>query len=218
MTKSSIKKYFVNLAKASSITFDDLDAHIDRCIELGLARFWGAKNWTFRMKSAEITTSTEAEAYDLPEDFSKYVTAREKGSYSGGWIRHMSKTQFDAVFPKPTAHTSNYPIACTTYKDTGDDVWKIQFMPIPSVSPVYVFYLSTKASSVVAIPDDFISGLLLAIESYLYPIGNQRIAALQLYQEELKRLEVNDSRYAGDIFKILDDTDVQMKVTRPWID
>ena len=69
-----------------------------------------------------------------------------------------------------------------------------------------------------AIPEQFNSGMIASISKYLEKLGTQaRIAAFDYYEREILKLERTDGPLMGRLFKVMDDTDTQIRVARPWI-
>lgn len=214
MDRKEIKDHLTYLAKQSGMDMTGIDAHLSSSINLGLAEFWNAYNWSFRSKSLSLDTSTPAESYDLPSWFNAIILGKEQQSQRGTPITFISKAKFDRAVPRPTEDQSGYPQFGTVYHDDG--TWKIQFYPVPDVPTVELELEVALNGDVEKVPDKYLSGLMATIEKRLYPIGRLRIAAIGAARAEIKELELIDEPFSGAPDRLLDETDTAIIFTRPW--
>ena len=77
MNQSTLEKHLDYMAAQVGFPDDGRLNRVKRAIDLGLAEFWNRYPWSFRSEESTITTSSEAEAYDLPDDFGGMGTLRE---------------------------------------------------------------------------------------------------------------------------------------------
>lgn len=222
MTRSKAKAYLMNMSRVSGIKFDDvtdLDALVDTAIDLGLSELWNARSWSWRTKTTSIDTSTSAVSYDLPSDFDGVKSVKEDTSLTGQPMFYLPKEEFDAHFPRPGAYGSDYPSHYTIWYEEDENRWKIAFFPLPSISNIDIVIFTTAPGAIDNIPGKAQGALLVCMEQYLYPSATtERKRAAEAYGEKLKQLETADSPFKGDIYKIHDDTDTNIRRYRPWID
>jgi hypothetical protein len=204
MTKTVLEKELKYLALQAGLNPDGLDAHIDYCVDRGLADFWNAYGWSWRTRPHELSISSEAEQYELPDDFAGVRTARQKASTYGGEVVYIPLEEFHRDYPRPTAHDSGYPIECTAYCDSDDDKWYMKFFPMPEVSTTIYLELYTTLGAVDSVPEGFESGLHVSCEKYLFKNGTiERAQSWKAYDREVKRLQRTDSPFRGHLTRIL---------------
>ena len=219
MTRTDIAEYLVYLAKQSGLPDDGLTDHVDRCIDMGLAEFWTARNWSFRTEPYSLSISSESETYDLPSNFDGVRTIREQDSLEGASLKYYTKEAFDNLVAKPTTYGSTYPRIYTIYHDASAQGWKVKFFPVPETGHTMLMDIFvTVPSDVEEIPSGATAALLAIIAKYLYKIGSpERLYATRGAEEEINAAQRNDSPFKGNIDRIEDDTDTQIYVGRPWL-
>ena len=222
MTDKAFKAYLMFLAKQQGLETSGLDAHVATCADLALGDFWNAKSWSFRTRQYELTLSTEAEEYELPDDFEGFRTVRDKAHPQGRDLTYKTKEAYDHLVPRPTAGPTTYTEMFTVFWDGSSGVkrWKAKFYPIPASGTVIYFDMYTSQPQTVAgIPKKALSGLILAAHRYISKPGTPASQdAWFKYEPEMNRLERADSPFKGHIFRALDDTSEPNaeRVRYPW--
>lgn len=204
MTKGNLKKDLLYLARQTDMAEDDLDAHVEFCIERGLNSFWNAHGWTWSTRPYSLSISSEAAAYELPEDFRGIRAVREKDSSYGGAIIYVPKERFDREYPYPTASTSGRPRVCTVYYDREEALNYIQFFPVPESGDTIYIEMYTTVGNVDSVPHGFESGLMADVERFLYKLGTPaRFSAQQSFDTELRRMIRLDGPFKGKLIEII---------------
>lgn len=217
MTNEGLKEYLSYFARTNNMPAEGMDQHLDRCIELGLAEFWGWWWWSFRLKDYELTTSTEAERYVLDDDFDAVNSVREKASLHGGGLRYVTKSEFDRVLAHSTSHPSEKPVMYTIYKD--GDKWYVKLYPVPSVSPMYISFYRIAPGNIDEIPNKFLGGLTSTVLKYFSKPGSrERKAALEEQLIMCLKLQTIDKPIGSLPDRILDDTDTAVRSSAFWIE
>jgi hypothetical protein len=221
LNTDQVKDYFKFLAKQSGLPDEGLEEHVNRCITLGVGDFWNARAWSFRGEPYSLAITAEAEAYVLPDRFVGLRTVREQDSLEGNDLIYKPKEEFDHLVAKPMAYPSTYPEIYTVYysSKTGEEHWYIKFFPVPATGyTMLIDMLTDEPGNPEAIPEQFNSGMIASISKYMEKLGTQaRIAAFEYYEKEILKLERTDGPFMGRLFKMMDDTDTQIRVERPWI-
>ena len=222
MTNAEILSYFTFLAKQADLPPDGLDDHLDNCITLGLSDFWNARPWSFRSEPYELNITSEAEQYVLPKNFAGARSVREQDSLEGNDLGYKIKEEFDHIVAHPTAYPSTYPQIYTIYFDnsqTASQKYYMKFFPVPeSGHTMLIDMLTDTPSKISSVPTRGLSALLASIAKYIPKIGSiaRREAGFDA-EKEIIKLEREDSPFMGKLYKVFDDTDTQLRVTRPWI-
>ena len=204
MTRTDLKTELLFLAQQSGIVSDNLDTHVEYCINRGLASFWNAHGWTWSTRPYTLSITSEAESYALPDDFRGIRTVRHKDSDYGGAIIYVPKERFDREIPYPTASSSDRPVACTVYTDRKAKKNYIQFFPVPEAADTIYIEMYTTDGDVDSVPQGFESGLQLDIERFLYQLGTPaRFDAQRSFHDELKRMIRLDGPFKGNLIEIL---------------
>jgi len=194
----------------------ELTKLVGEAIKHGKADLWHARQWSFRRMQYELTISSEQDEYELPDDCCAVAVAREQSSLYGQSLVYVSKDEFDRRVPYPSSHSGSEPQLCTVYENNKKKY--IQFYPRPDITPIYLSYLLNTPTQVDRIPDVARAALMAVIGKYLYRLGTpEYLAALQMADMEIRKLEVQDTPLAEDIWKFFDDTDVRIEYTRPWV-
>ena len=222
MTNTEILNYFTFLAKQAGLPDDGLDDHLDNCITLGLSDFWNARPWSFRSEPYSLDITEEAEQYKLPANFAGVRTVREHDSLEGNDLGYKIKEEFDHIVAHPTQYPSTYPQIYTIYFDNSQAAsqrYYIKLFPVPeSGHTMLIDMLTDTPSNVSAVPTKGLSALLASIAKFIPKIGTvERRAAMIDARQEIVELEREDSPFMGKLYKVFDDTDTQLKVTKPWI-
>ncbi len=217
MTNDDLTKYLSYFAKAQNMPVEGMDAHLDRCVQLGLAEFWGWWWWSFRLKDYTLTTSTEAERYELDDDFDGVNSVREKASLHGGSLRYVTKTEFDRILAHSTSHPSERPVLYTIYKD--DEKWYIKLYPVPNVTPMYISFYRKSPGNIDTIPDKFLGALTACVMKYFAPPGSmERWSAQQEQLSLLQKLQTIDKPIGSLPDRILDESDTAIRSSQYWIE
>lgn len=220
MSSSEAIDYLYRLARHSGMVDEgELKDWAGDCLRLGLRDFWGASEWSFRTYEYNLVISSELDDHELPNDFSGVVTVKEKDSLEGQELTYYPKAEFDKIVPKPLAYSSTYPQIYTLWHDKSNQKWYARFFPTPESGHTIVMEIVSKPpQEMSAIGEEFVGGILAMAQKYMYPLNN--VARLQAWEEarrEIKRLEVVDSPFQGKNFRMFDDTDTEVMVSRPWL-
>lgn len=219
MNTDTVKGYFgrriTQLGLQGDLAAPELSALVDDAFELGFNDFWHAKKWRFRHAEKTLTITAEEDRYELPADVVAIANAREQTSLDGGAITFMSKDEFDAKIPSPSAHASGYPYVWTLYMD-GVKLW-IKFYPRPSVDTIYYDALLDTPENLTRVPSIASAALIATVGKYLYKQGTEEFReAVHVAEHEIMKLEVEQNVFAGEQWKFLDATDVQTPGRLPW--
>ena len=114
-TETAYKEYFGQVIKVLGLNVPDIDKYLDNAIMAGLMRCWGASDWSFKEKVADLTITSAKDYWDLPADFDSMLAIREENSQYGMKLIFMSKEQFDEFVPKQGNWDSEYPTRCTIF-------------------------------------------------------------------------------------------------------
>lgn len=220
MNENEAEKYFSLRLKQLKYVGDlepgEVTDLVKEAIKNGKADFWHKRQWTFRRRAYNLSITSEADAYELPDDACAVMVNRENDSLYGFGLVYVSKDEFDRRIPYPAAHSGDTPMLCTVYRDK--DKMYISFWPRPSSTTIYMSYLLDTPENLNNIPDVARAATYASIAKYLYPIGTPEHAiAMETADREIKALEIQDTPYAEDQWKFFDDTDVRVEYTRPWI-
>ncbi len=219
MSNQEAIDYLYRLALHSGIKDNgELKSWATDCLTLGIKDFWGASEWSFRTYEYDLVISSETDDHVLPNDFAGVVTAKEKDSLGGQELTYYPKAQFDKIVPKPTAYSSTYPQIFTLWYDKNNSKWYARFFPIPESGHTIVMEVVSKPPANLAeIAEEFVGGVLANAQKFMYPLNNNsRLQAWAEARSEIKRLEIIDSPFQGKAFQMFDDTDVDVRVSRPW--
>lgn len=179
---------------------------------------WTAKPWTFRRHQYTLAISSEQDAYELPDNFAAIATSRENESLFGGEMVFLTKDEFDRRIPDPSAHAGGTPIVYTVYSDTTNKKKYIQFAPRPSSMSLYLNILITSPNDVSSFPESARAALIAVAQKYLFVPGTSPFdSAYGLAENEIRKMEIEDSPYAGDAWKFFDSTDEKIISMRPWV-
>lgn len=209
VTLEEYKTYFADILKADAVEIQNMDQHITRAIQQGLADLWGASNWMFKQTETTLTVA-DTDPVDLPDDFEGFRTLREKGSNRGWRLTYMPREEFDRVYPKATALPSGTLKIFTVYRDMSDNgKWKALFLPSPSSSTtVYMlYYIGAGEVTVNLIPSKAQAALEAFIAKHAYPYNHPgRVMATQVAEIELKKLQTQDKADMSSMHFFPDET------------
>lgn len=182
MTRAELVDYLRTEAVAAGFAGTDTEARVNGAIKFGVASFWGARNWYFKMKEDTFSITATQTTYNAPKDFGGLIDITHQDSSFGGPIEYLSKEEFDRRFPKPSQSGPGRPVWVTCYQSEGN--WKLQFFPRPNVMDMNLVYEISQAFAIETVPDNFAAGLLIACATYIPKLDSR--AGLVL--EERKRL------------------------------
>jgi len=225
MTQAELEEHMSAMLAISGLDLTNSDPQISTtkfakdAIKRGLSDFWHAKNWSFAVRTYDMSIASEATSYNLPRNFRGYVSLREHESTSGMSLNYRSKSDFDEQIPWPDNQPTGYPQIFTIYYDMQPDRWKISFFPIPETgATLYLTYTTTVPSTVDEVPKMAEPALIAACEKYVTPPGSTlRWSANNKFREEINELERRDSPIATNTTRMLDDTSQQIVTERPWM-
>lgn len=217
MNNVQLKTYLTLQADILKLPPDKLSEKLDSVITIGLDTFWNAFPWYWRCKQDELTISSSLESYDLPKDFRKMKSVRDKTPYRGRKLRFLPLEMFRDRFPRPDYAQAGDPRWYTIFKPATGDIWKIQFFPMPTARTIYFDHVIEAPPTIDKIPGDYIDGLRLLCESMLHSSGSQpSVTARQTYMDELMRLQANDGPYGGMDTEMKDEDDSNVGGTPLW--
>ena len=219
MTLGNVEKHLERLAKASKLDIDDLGVHAKASANLGLQEFWGAHDWNFRCVDIELSLSSSADSYTLPDNFDQIRSIREKTTTSGFNLTYYVKDDFDALAPKLSAVTSGTPVAYTIFRSEADGKWKIAFLPkLSGALTLYANILTTPPSGLGGMPSKFHGGVLAFGAKHLYPHSNaaRRQAVIEAYDERDRLIHL-DQLNVGRITQLPDDTEGPVDFQYEWV-
>ena len=217
MTFDEIKDHLEAMGKADSLAFPDMTAHVARSARLGLNGFWGAHDWTFRCDSVELSLTSSAESYELPENFDQVRSIREKTTNSGLNLTYYIKNDFDMLLPKPGAVSTGTPAAFTIFRDNNK--WYVSFLPKPSGAiTLYLDFTMTPPSGLDPIPEKFHDGVLAWAFKNFFPFSHRsRPQAYVEARTELERLEKIDQLNVGRLTHFPDGTEEALDFQYSWV-
>lgn len=217
MTAKEVQDYFIFLGKQSGLTDDGLKDHITRCITLGLKDLWYAKDWRFRSEPHSLSITEQTDEYVLPDNFEGVVSVRETASISGKQLEYVTPEEFDLRFPNPSLFNSGNPQAYTIIYKATDRKFYIKIVRYPSDQTIHMTIMTSVPPKVDQLPQKASPCLYAAVEKYLHKMGSrERIIARAAFEDEVLKLEVIDSPFAGKMFKFLDSSDTEIWVKRSW--
>ena len=209
------------MVKALKIEVPDDDKYVKNAIKSGFQQFWGAKPWSFKVRTSTLSITSEADTYDLPADFDSMLSLREETSNMGFKLVYMDKEQFDEVIPKQSFYSGNDSLIYTIFNVEDSDIERpkkvLSVHPRPSSTTLYLTYNRTIPENLEDIPDKFQSGLEACVSSHIFMPGfDQRIKAYNEARAEIRRLEVQDNLDRSDISQHLIEGSRTIKDNLRW--
>lgn len=200
MTDESVRTILSRQAKLEGQTPEEMTAQVTAAMQLGLARFWNARPWSFRRYEYTLTTTTSAGDYAMPNDTGAIGEVRDVTVSTGYSITVLPKDEFDRRFPKPEYYPVEVPAYAALWIDDAavdPDKKKIRFFPRPSGTRSFkIDIFRDTPASWVPVPDKFSDVALLIASKFFLKSGSLEAAsAEQEIQLELNRLDTDDSLY-----------------------
>lgn len=222
MTSAELIEYLKTEALVAGIAAADLDARSKRAAQFGVADFWQAWPWTFRVSEYEHAVTSGESSSSLPNNFAAIKSIRETNSTYGKKLQFLEKEEFDRVMPKPASETANDPWYFTVYFHLNDGRHKIQFNPRPNFTGdiSMVIYLRPPGD-VSEVPEGAVEGIVSTCCKYIYKWGSpEQVAISRQSYFAIERLKITDKVNQGKIHRLAPDPGEQSIKSRGvlWVD
>lgn len=227
MTDQEYEDHFAALLKANvmrngkvynAIAVEDVPAHVKRAVKFGLAEFWGAFRWEFKLylyTFPAAVIATAADSYALPNNFESFVSLRDHTDTNGVTLHYLEPEEFERLVENDYASKSGAPSYYTVVRDANTGIWKIRFDRQPSGRSLTALINITTPSSVAQVPDQFQSGVKACVAKHVFPHGHpSHREAMEEAEYEIMRLKVVDTRKQSSMTHFADTT--RLHVTKPY--
>lgn len=207
MTNEELESYLSTEAKLAKVDTADLDNRVKRAVQFGLADFWSAWPWTFKVSEYNHSVTVGEESSELPANFAAIKSIRETNSTYGKKLQFLEKEEFDRVMPKPASETSGNPWYFTVYFSNDDGRHKIQFNPRPEFTGTIPMVIYIKPPSDISdVPDAAVEGIVSTCCKYIPKWGSLDQAAVARQSDRaIERLKITDKVNQGKIFRLAPD-------------
>ena len=218
MTNDNASQYLRQMLSVSGINYDNPDTVIHVAIPAGISSFWGMHNWKFKGATYTLTVEGTADTYELPKNFSSIISVRETTSTNGRPVTRLTKEDFDARVPKPSASSSGTPQIYCIFMAGDKSV--ISFYPQPRAGDVVEFqYYRLAPATFDGLPQDYVGVALMFASAFCASPGD-RVTLYGAAVMAADRLKQTDHLFTGVATEMRDETEeysTSQKGEPPWL-